>query len=383
MKPLSGSVETEVEAQSSAQAPERGAVRVAVAGATGYAGRELIAILARHPQARIVRLMSSGRRKPAAESFPIEDSHSSLRGVLGRGAQGSRDASWRAPNCGPLDLDQLRPAGVDLVFLSTPPETSIEAAPELVGRGLKVIDLSGAFRLKSPDAYPRWYGFDHPAEAALGEAVYGLPELNAEAIAKAQLVSNPGCYATSIILALAPLLRAGWVDVEAGIVADAKSGASGAGRAPSEKLHFVEVNENCRAYGLFTHRHLPEMVQALGLAERDLTFVPHLLPVTRGILSTVYVRLKPSAGVRAARQVARLFQDFYSRAPMVRVWESGLPEISSAAQTPYADLGFALEPESRRLIVVSALDNLGKGAAGQAVENMNLMCGFPQDLGIA
>ena len=180
-------------------------------------------------------------------------------------------------------------------------------------------------------------------------------------------------------------MKAGWVDVEAGIVADAKSGASGAGRAPSEKLHFAEVNENCRAYGLFTHRHLPEMVQALGLAERDLTFAPHLVPLTRGILSTVYVRLKESPA-RSAGQVVALFRDFYSRAshaPLVRVWESGLPEISSAAHTHYADLGFGLEADSRRLIVVSALDNLGKGAAGQAVENMNLMCGFPQELGIA
>lgn len=382
MKPLSGGVETEIETQAGGQTREREAVRVAIAGATGYAGRELIAILARHPLARIVRLMSSGQRGKSAEPFPIEESHPSLRGVLVRGGQGASPEE-PAPLCHPLDLEQLTPAGVDLIFLSTPPETSVQAAPELIERGLKVIDLSGAFRLKPANVYRRWYGFDHHAEAALAEAVYGLPELNAEAISKAQLVSNPGCYATSIILALAPLLKAGWVDIEAGIVADAKSGASGAGRAPSEKLHFAEVNENCRAYGLFTHRHLPEMVQALGLAERDLTFAPHLVPLTRGILSTVYVRLKGSAVAPSAEQVASLIRDFYSHTPMVRLWESGLPEISSAAHTHYADLGFALEPESRRLIVVCALDNLGKGAAGQAVENMNLMCGFPQELGIA
>jgi len=360
---------------------------VAVAGATGYVGRELIGLLARHPLARLVRLMSSGRRSKSAaalESFPIEESHPGLRGVLDQGSRAPIERGGAAGpiRCQPLDLAPLTPAEVDLVFLATPHETSLEVVPELIERGLKVIDLSGAFRLKAPGVYPRWYGFEHDAAAALAEAVYGLPELNRDAIAAAQLVSNPGCYATSIILALAPLVKAGWVDVEAGIIADAKSGASGAGRAPSEKLHFAEVNENCRAYGLFTHRHLPEVIQALGLRERDLTFTPHLLPVTRGILSTVYVRLKGSPGSASAAQVAALYRDFYSRAPLVRVWDSGLPEISSAAHTPYADLGFALEPESRRLIVVSVLDNLGKGAAGQAVENMNLTCGFAQDLGL-
>src|SRR5439155_6133512 len=311
-------LDTAVESEALAEASQErsGAVRVAVAGATGYAGRELIGILARHPQARIVRLMSSGRgkapgrshsRNPAGDraSFPIEQSHPVLRGLGARGSRSLRsepalsEAKGQArPRevsstlCHPLDLEDLTPSEADLVFLATPHETSHEVVPALVERGLRVIDLSGAFRLKNPSAYPRWYGLEHHALGALAEAVYGLPEINAAAIRKAQLVSNPGCYATSIILALAPLVEADWLDAGAGIISDAKSGASGAGRAPTEKLHFAEVNENCRAYGLFTHRHIPEMLQALGLEESSFTFTPHLLPITRGILSTVYARLR-------------------------------------------------------------------------------------------
>lgn len=280
--------------------------------------------------------------------------------------------------CHPLRLEDFSPERADLAFLATPHETSLEVAPALLERGLRVVDLSGAFRLQEAGAYPRWYGFEHHAGPALAQAVYGLTELNAEEVRAARLVSNPGCYATSIILALAPLLKAGWVDVSAGIVCDSKSGASGAGRAPSERLHFSEVNENLRAYSLFTHRHVPEMLEALQLDEKDLVFTPHLLPITRGILSTVYVRL---AARRAPGQIAALFRDFYAQAPLVRLYDDGsLPEIQAVAHTNYADLGFALDPVGgTRLVVVSALDNLGKGAAGQAIQNMNLMCGYAEE----
>jgi N-acetyl-gamma-glutamyl-phosphate reductase len=183
-----------------------------------------------------------------------------------------------------------------------------------------------------------------------------------------------------VILALSPLLRSEWVDISAGIISDSKSGASGAGRTPSGKLHFPEVNENCRAYGLFTHRHVPEMLQALDIGEKDFIFTPHLLPVTRGILSTVYVRLNAR---RTPGEVAAVFKEFYGPSPLVRVYEGGaLPEIQAVANTQYADIGFALDEETRRLIIVSALDNLGKGAAGQAVQNMNLMFGLPQESGL-
>lgn len=340
-------------------------VRVAIAGATGYAGLELLRILARHPQARVTRLMSSGR--DGKKAFPIEHSHPALRGKF-------------AVPCGPLSLEALAPSEVDLVFLATPHQAALEIAPSLLERNIRVVDLSGAFRLKEPAAYPRWYGFEHHAHATLEEAVYGLTELNAESIANAHLVANPGCYATSVILALAPVLQKGWIEVTAGIISDSKSGASGAGRSLSEKLHFVEVNENCRAYGLFNHRHVPEMLQALQLAEKDFTFTPHLLPITRGILSTIYVRL---ATPRAHEEVAALYRDFYAQAPFVRVLNAGVPEIQSVAQTNYTDIGFSLDHDGTRMIIVSTLDNLVKGAAGQAIQNMNLMFGFAEETGLA
>jgi N-acetyl-gamma-glutamyl-phosphate reductase len=349
-------------------------VRAAVVGASGYAGRELLTLLARHPNASVVRMISSdldGKRP-----FAIEQAHPTLRG------------RFSVP-CLPLNLQGLAGSEVlkavgapeaDVIFLATPHETSHDIVPILLDAGLRVIDLSAAFRLKDTGDYPRWYGFHHRATQALAQAVYGLPELDQGAIPQAQLLSNPGCYATSVILALAPLLRSGWVEVSAGIISDSKSGASGAGRTPSQKLHFVEVNENFRAYGIFSHRHVPEMLQALDIEEKDFIFTPHLLPITRGILSTVYVRLN---GPRTLDQVVSLFRQFYEPSPLVRVYEGGsLPEIQAVANTQFADLGFALDEATRRLIVFSALDNLGKGAAGQAVQNMNLMFGFPQELGL-
>ena len=360
--------ETELPQSIPAEPRPRAVVRVAIAGATGYAGRELIALLSRHPFARIDRLMSSGRGD--GQPFPIEQSHPALRGMT-------------SIACRPLRVEDLSKSELDVVFLSTPHEVAHEMAPELLDRGLRVVDLGGAFRLKDLSAYPRWYGFEHHFGNALAEAVYGITELNAEAIQKARLVANPGCYATSVILALAPLLRAGWIDVAAGIISDSKSGASGAGRAASEKLQFVEVNENCRAYGPFSHRHVPEMLQTLNLEEKDFTFTPHLLPITRGLLSTIYVRLAASALARGVEEVATLFRDFYADAPLVRVYGDGaLPEIQAVAHTNYTDIGFALDPAARRLIIISALDNLGKGAAGQAIQNMNLMFGFPQETGL-
>jgi len=340
-------------------------VPAAVAGASGYAGGELLALLARHPFVSVACLMALAT--DGKESMSIEAAHPKLRG------------RFRAA-CEPLEAARIAAAGAEVVFLATPHEASLEVVPALLELGLRVVDLSGAFRLKEAAAYARWYGFEHKAAAALAESVYGLPEFEAPAIRRGRLVANPGCYPTSVILALAPLLRAGWADRSAGIVADSKSGATGAGRKPTEKLHFPEVNENLRAYSLFHHRHVPEMLQALELSEGDFTFTPHLLPITRGILSTVYARL---AGVHTAEEVERLYRQAYAEAPMVRVYPAGtLPEIQGVAGTQFADIGFALDAPTRRLIVVSALDNLGKGAAGQAVQNFNLMWGFPQETGL-
>ena len=343
----------------------RPVVRAAVVGATGYAGCELLTLLARHPSASVTCLMSSGR--DGKKAFAIEQSHPKLRGRF-------------AVLCEPLDVERISASGANVVFLATPHETSHDVVPALLANGMRVVDLSGAFRLKDPAAYTRWYGFDHHAAEALAEAVYGIPELDAPAIAPARLVANPGCYPTSVILALAPLLRAGWVDVRAGIIADSKSGVTGAGRKPSEKLHFPEVNENLRAYGLFHHRHVPEMLQALDLSQEDFLFTPHLLPITRGILTTIYLRLSER---RQLSEIETLFKDFYVAAPMVRIYPAGtLPEILGVANTQFADIGFALDAPTGKLILVSTLDNLGKGAAGQAVQNMNVMCGLPQETGL-
>ncbi len=309
--------------------------------------------------------MSSGR--DGKKAFPIEHSHPRLRGRF-------------SILCEPLNMEQVLSSGSDVVFLATPHETSHNIVPRLLESGLRVVDLSGAFRLKDTAAYTKWYGFDHTARQALTEAVYGIPELDAPAIASARLVSNPGCYPTSVILALAPLLRAGWVDVSAGVIADSKSGSTGAGRKPSDKLHFPEVNENLRAYGLFHHRHLPEMLQELALSPKDFIFTPHLLPITRGILTTIYLHLST---LRNLQEIENLFHDFYAGSPLVRIYSAGtVPEILGVANTQYADIGFALDETTGRLILVSTIDNLGKGAAGQAVQNMNLMFGFPQETGL-
>jgi N-acetyl-gamma-glutamyl-phosphate reductase len=342
--------------QGETRSPQR--LRAAVVGATGYAGGELIRILARHPGVRITRLMADIKQPTPAESV-----HPVLRG-------------HDLPVCEPPCPEALAPPEVELVFLATPHEAAHDLAPALLARGLRVIDLSAAFRLKDAAAYPRWYGFEHRAPGPLAEAVFGAPELFKEDIRRARLLANPGCYATSVILALAPILRARWVAVERGIICDSKSGATGAGRTPSDKLHFPEVNESLRAYGLFNHRHVPEMLQLLGLEQKHFLFTPHLLPINRGILSTIYVRL---AEPRTLEQIVALYRDFYAGAPLVRVYSDGtLPEIQAVTHTNYFDVGFALEAASDRLIIVSALDNLGKGAAGQAVQNMNLMYGFDE-----
>jgi N-acetyl-gamma-glutamyl-phosphate reductase len=362
---LSSALATKASQRADQEFPVQSVVHAAVIGATGYAGGELLTLLARHPCASVACLMSSGRG--GKKAFPIEQVHPRLRGRF-------------SVECEPMDIERVAASGCEVVFLATPHETSLQVVPALLENGLRVVDLSGAFRLKSSGAYPRWYGFDHHAPEALSEAVYGIPEFDAPAIAKARLVSNPGCYATSVILALAPLLRAGWVNVGAGIISDSKSGVSGAGRTPSENFHFPEVNENLRAYGVFGHRHVPEMLQALELAEKDFIFTPHLLPITRGILSTIYLRLSKA---REIGEVEGLFRQFYAGAPLVRVYPAGtLPEIQGVAHTQYADLGFALDAPTGRLILVSTLDNLGKGAAGQAVQNMNVMFGFPQETGL-
>jgi N-acetyl-gamma-glutamyl-phosphate reductase len=253
--------------------------------------------------------------------------------------------------------------------------------PEAVAEGFRVIDLSGAWRLKEA-GNRRVYGFEESSEeAALDDAaVYGLPELHATEITTAQLLANPGCYATSIILALAPWVRAGLVDVDHGIICDAKSGVSGAGKTPTANTHFVEVDDNFSAYSVFGHRHSGEVLEQLGIDSGALQFTPHLLPIPRGILSTIYVKLAEPASSETLEHVLR---SFYAGKPWVRVFGAlRLPQIKFSLNTNYCDIGFSLSPDGRRAVLISCLDNLLKGAAGQAVQNMNLMFGFDEKEGL-
>jgi N-acetyl-gamma-glutamyl-phosphate reductase len=252
--------------------------------------------------------------------------------------------------------------------------------PQLLNAGLRVVDLSGAFRFRKPETFAHWYKLPAPPKNLAEEAVYGLPELYADELADARLVANPGCYPTSVILGLRPLVASGWIAAERGIVADCKSGATGAGKEPKKELHFAEVDENLRAYGLFSHRHTPEVIDHTGIAAKDIVFSTHLLPVARGILSTLYVWFSES---HKAEEVESLYRAYYAERPMMRIWPAGtLPELQHVAHTNFCDIGFALDPAGRRLAVVSCLDNLGKGAAGQAVQNMNLMMGIEEATGL-
>jgi N-acetyl-gamma-glutamyl-phosphate reductase len=281
----------------------------------------------------------------------------------------------------PFSWEQIKREAIDLLFLATPHEASWELVPEAIANGLRVIDLSGAWRLKQKSnravyALPENDG----AMTTMDQAVYGSPELNDAGIKKAKLVANPGCYATSVILALAPLVKAGMLDLGAGIVCDCKSGVSGAGKQPSAKTHFVEVAENLSAYSVFGHRHTGEILEQLGITAEQLVFTPHLLPIPRGILSTIYARLKNSA---TAAEIDQTLRGFYADRKCVRIFQHpALPQIQYSLRTNYCDIGFALGPDGKRLVLISCLDNLIKGAAGQAVQNMNLMYGWNEQEGL-
>jgi N-acetyl-gamma-glutamyl-phosphate reductase len=338
--------------------------RVAVVGATGYAGFELARLLLRHPGISKPTFYLRESAKPVnclTEIFP------QLRG-------------WGEAPCRPFSVEAIAASGASVAFLATPHEASLEMVPALLKAGLRVVDLSGAFRFRNPETFAHWYKLPATDAALLSEAVYGLPELYGKELASARLVANPGCYPTSVILGLRPLIEAGWIARERGIVCDCKSGATGAGKEPKRELHFVEVDENFKAYGLFTHRHTPEVTEHLGLAANEVMFSTHLLPLARGILSTLYVWLGER---REAIEVESLYRQFYAEKPMVRLWQAGrLPELQHVAHTNFCDIGFALDSQGERLVIVSCLDNLGKGAAGQAVQNMNGMMGFQEAVGL-
>jgi N-acetyl-gamma-glutamyl-phosphate reductase len=333
--------------------------QIAVLGVTGYTGFELARILLRHPAVKspVFYVRDTQNKKCLAELFP------QLRGV--------GEAPLRS-----LSVAEIISSNAGTAFLATPHEVSAEIAPALLEAGLRVIDLSGAFRFRSADTFTSWYKLPAPHKSSLSAGVYGLPELYAAQIASSRLVANPGCYATSVILALRPLAEAGLIADGSGVVCDCKSGASGAGKDPRRDLHFVEVDENFKAYNLFSHRHTPEILEHTGLPEDRLVFSTHLLPLARGILSTIYVAL---GAVYSAEAIETVFRKFYAGRPMVRIWSAGsLPELQHVAHTNFCDIGFSLDNSGKRLIVVSCLDNLGKGAAGQAVQNFNLMSGIEE-----
>jgi N-acetyl-gamma-glutamyl-phosphate reductase len=329
--------------------------RVGIVGFRGYSGAELVRILQRHSLVEPVLL--EHRQDPADRPRPI-----------------NADLPRRAPySPGAVRSEQLA-----LVFLATPADVSMDLAPALLNAGARVIDLSGAFRFTDAETFSRWYKEPHTAPQLLSEAVYGLPEYCRGRIAGARLIANPGCYPTAANLALAPLIAAGAIDLKAGIVCDAKSGVSGAGRKASLTTNFCEVAENLSAYSVFDHRHVPEILMVSGLAERDLSFTAQLLPLDRGILETIYFRSQ----VSSAAELLDIYTGRYQGERFIRIYKDGLPDLRGVQRTNFCDIGLKFNADGRT-VVVCAIDNLVKGAAGQAVQNMNLALGFPEAEGLA
>ncbi|MBS1854131.1 MAG: N-acetyl-gamma-glutamyl-phosphate reductase [Acidobacteria bacterium] len=325
---------------------------VGIVGHRGYSGAELIRILEHHPHVTPVLL----------EHREDAGGHSPIRNRPGRKTL-------------PCTAEAVRNEGLVAVFLATPPEVSMDLAPAMLAAGARVIDLSGAFRLGTPDHYTAWYKEPHTQPALLAEAVYGLPEFCRSRVPAARLLSNPGCYPTAANLALRPLVEAGAIDRAAGIVCDAKSGVSGAGRKPSLKTSFCEVTENFSAYSILKHRHVPEVLMISGLEEREFSFTAQLIPIDRGILETIYFR----ATVASAADLVAIYEKQYAAEPFVRIYNPGhVPDLHAVAHTNFCDIGVTLDARTGRAVVVSAIDNLVKGAAGQAVQNMNLMLGFAE-----
>ena len=335
--------------------------RVGIINVTGYAGIELARLLARHPQVELVS-------------------------VTGRSAAGQRLGDI-FPHLAGIGLTIEADLGeVDLVFSAMPHKESASAIVPLLDRNIKVVDISADFRLRDAVQYQQWYGFTHPAPQLLEQAVYGLTELYRSQLPSARLVANPGCYPTGAILALAPAVKAGLVEPD--IVIDSKSGVSGAGRSLSLKTHYSETNEDVSAYSLDGHRHLPEIVQEVGLLglgqSPSVTFVPHLIPMTRGILTTAYARLVPgklSAGSEGHRELLEVYSDFYGDEPFVKVVDFP-PHTKYTWGNNICLIHPTIDDRTGRLIVISCIDNLVKGAAGQAIQNMNLMLGLPETAGL-
>ena len=350
-------------------------VQTAVLGVTGYAGAELARLLLRHPRIKGKPPVFAGRVDPkdaARGGVPLAEIHPELAGAHSFASLKQEPFSW----------ELLASRGVAVLFLATPHEQSREWVPEALARGMRIIDLSGAWRLNEA-ANRAVYAFEddgtEQAATIQAQAVYGMPELHRAQIAGARLIANPGCYATSIILALKPLVSAGLLDLGHGIVADSKSGLSGAGKAPTAKTHFMSAADNLSAYGVFSHRHTGELLEQIGIGAGEIVFTPHLLPIPRGILSTIYVRFREA---QTHASVSHCYREFFAGSPMVRLYDKALPQIQYSVRTTYADIGFQLAADGRRAVIVSCLDNLLKGASSQAVQNLNVMQGWPESEGL-
>lgn len=337
-------------------------IKVGILGATGYAGSELVRLLLGHSEAELTMLTSkSYEGKKYSEVYPA------MRGIC--------DMVLESPE------PEVVARKCDVVFTALPHGASKEIIPKLYEKGLKVIDLSGDFRYNDPKVYEAWYKTPHSSPQLLAESVYGMPELHREEICKSRLIGNPGCYTTCSILGLAPLVQAGVVELK-NIIIDAKSGVSGAGRGLGQAYHFCECTETMKAYKVATHRHTSEIEQELSLlagSDITLSFTPHLVPMKRGIFATIYANLKEK---KSHDELIGLYQAFYKDEPFVRVYEEGLPESNRVSGSNFVDIGLCVDERLGRVIVCSALDNLIKGAAGQAIQNMNLICGLPETMGL-
>ncbi|MCX6587342.1 MAG: N-acetyl-gamma-glutamyl-phosphate reductase [Acidobacteria bacterium] len=323
--------------------------KIGIVGFRGYSGAELVQLGKRHGELEVFLMEHRDEKTPAKGAATMSTS-----------------------------AEAVAELGLDGVFLATPPEVSMELAGGYLAAGAVVVDLSGAFRLGTAENYQRWYKDEHTQPELLAEAVYSIPELHRDLVPGKRLISNPGCYPTAASLALAPLVDA--IDRQAGVVCDAKSGVSGAGRKPSLTTHFCEVTENFSAYSILYHRHVAEVLQNTGLREAEFSFTAQLLPVHRGILETIYFR---ASEVKSAAELAGMYETRYGHEPFVRIHEPGkVPDLTAVARTNYCDIGVVFDGRTKRGVVVAAIDNLVKGAAGQAMQNMNLALGFPETQGL-
>jgi N-acetyl-gamma-glutamyl-phosphate reductase len=331
--------------------------RVGIVGFRGYSGAEAVRILSKHPHCEPVLL----------EHRSDQSDHSRLL----------KKTPFRHA---PSTAESVASERLKAVLLATPPEVSMDLTPKFLEAGAAVIDLSGAFRLRTPERYKEWYKEEHTAASLLPEAAYGLPEYCRERVAKSRLVSNPGCYPTAANLAIRPLVSAQILDRAAGVICDAKSGVSGAGRKPSLKTSFCEATENFSAYSILKHRHVPEVLLTSGLEEGEFSFTAQLLPIDRGILEAIYFRTKEPM---TAAEIVAIYERQYASEPFVRLYEPGhVPDIRAVVRTNFCDIGVIADPATKRCVVVSAIDNLVKGAAGQAIQNLNLVLGFEETAGL-